>query len=203
MQNSLVPILTPSLTAKFIRVMKMMKPVLSVEATDLLAKEYTSMRALDSERGIDRANALTARAMETSIGLATAHAKSRASRSVDPEDAEAAIRLMRFVYFGSQRSQGEGEEQGEEECDGDGGHEVDTGDDDMQSSNFLSPHWPGIAKLSVEHNFILHNNFSGASQRTRCQKLQNKYTFEYEEMIRLSCRLISMMLWRGWKRRIW
>ena len=67
MQNSLVPILTPSLTAKFIRVMKMMKPVLSVEATDLLAKEYTSMRALDSEKGIDRANALTARAMEASI----------------------------------------------------------------------------------------------------------------------------------------
>ena len=92
--------------------------------------------------------------------LATAHAKSRASRSVDPEDAEAAIRLMCDAYFGSQRSRGEGEEQGGEEegdGDGDGGHEVDTGDDDMQereeqemqtqSSNFLSPHWPGIAKL--------------------------------------------------------
>ena len=71
--------------------------------------------------------------METSIRLATAHAKSRASRSVEPEDAEAAIQLMRYAYFGSQRGQGEGEEQGgEEEGDGDGGHEVDTGDDDMQ-----------------------------------------------------------------------
>ena len=156
MQNSLVPILTPSLTAKFIRVMKMMKPVLSVEATDLLAKEYTSMRALDSEKGIDRANALTARAMETSIGLATAHAKSRASRSVDPEDAEAAIRLpMPILAAREVKAKVKNKEEkrrvmvkvdmrltlGMMTC------RREEQEMQRQSSNFLSPHWPGIAKL--------------------------------------------------------
>ena len=125
MQHSLEAILTPAFIAKFVRVMRMMKPVLTGEATDLLADEYANMRALDSERGIDRANALTARAMETSIRLATAHAKARASRLVEPEDAEAAIGLMRYAYFGSQNNQGEGEEHGgDEEGDGEG-HEVE------------------------------------------------------------------------------
>ena len=158
MKHSLEPILTPTFTAKFIRVMRMMKPVLTSEATDLLADEYARnsgrMRALDSERGIDRANALTARAMETSIRLATAHSKSRASRSVEPEDAEAAIGLMRYAYFGSQKNQGEGEEQGGDEEGNGEGHEVDTGDDEQERAGdaeakykLLSPHWPSIAKF--------------------------------------------------------
>ena len=126
MKHSLEPILTPTFTAKFIRVMRMMKPVLTSEATDLLADECARMRALDSERGIDRG------AMETSIRLATAHVKSRASRSVEPEDAEAAIGLMRYAYFGSQKNQGEGEEQGGDEEGNGEGHEVDTGDDEQE-----------------------------------------------------------------------
>ena len=92
--------------------------------------------------------------METSIRLATAHAKSRASRSVEPEDAEAAIQLMRYAYFGSQKNQGEGEEQGGDKEGNGEGHEVDTGDDEQERAGdaeakykLLSPHWPGIAKF--------------------------------------------------------
>ena len=109
------PILTQKFTSTFIKVTKMMKPDSSAEATELLSVEYAFLRAMDSERGIESANVLTARAMETLIRLATAHAKCRASRSVDKDDAEAAIRLMRFAHFGMEGSQGEG---GEEEDGG-------------------------------------------------------------------------------------
>ena len=166
-------------TAKFIRVMKMMKPVLSTEATDLLAEEYARMRALDSVRGIDRANALPARAMESSMCLATAHAKSRASRSVDPEDAEAAIRLPMPLAAREVKAKVKNKEEkrrvmvkvdmrltlGMMTC------RREEQEMQRQSSNFLSPHWPGIAKLSVEHEFYIYNtqSFSVASQRMTCQ----------------------------------
>ncbi|RXG57725.1 putative MCM-type protein [Armadillidium vulgare] len=42
---------------------------------------------------------ITARALETLIRLATAHAKARLSRTVSQEDAEAAIELVQYAYF--------------------------------------------------------------------------------------------------------
>ena len=148
-------ILKLSFTKSFISIMKLMKPVLSVEATDILAEEYATMREVDSERGNDRANALTARAMDSMVRLATAHAKARASRSVDAVDAEAAIRLMQYAYFGTVRRQGgtarrqggtvrrqggegdDGEQGVEQEDGGSGEDEVDskvvTGQDREQS----------------------------------------------------------------------
>ena len=106
LQNTSESILTQKFTRTFIKVMKMMKSELSSEAIDMLLVEYAYLRALDSERGIDSANvlSLTARAMETLICLATAHAKCRTSRSVEQGDAEAAIRLMRFAHFGMEGS---------------------------------------------------------------------------------------------------
>ena len=129
-------ILTIPFLRNFIKIMKLIKPVLSAEAGQILAEEFSNLRALDAERGMERANALTARVMETMIRLATAHAKARASKTVDPEDAKAALELVRYAYFGvERRRQGEdedsedGEQGGDGAVGGDGRDGGDTGDD--------------------------------------------------------------------------
>ena len=64
---------------------------------------------------------MTARALETLIRLATAHAKARLSNTVDAKDAEVAIQLVQFAYFKKvlekekKRGRDEDEESGEEE----------------------------------------------------------------------------------------
>ena len=70
--------------------------------------------------------------MERSIHLATAHAKTRASRTVDPVDAEAVICLMHYAYFGIERSQGNVDDEGEEK---DGGDHGGNGEMQMQESD--------------------------------------------------------------------
>merc|ERR1711915_807834 len=104
---------------------KCMKPVLTEEASEMLADEYANLRANDFDQGVARTQPVTARALETLIRLATAHAKARLSKQIEEEDAELAIELVQFAYFKKvldkagkrrKRSQEDGDSSEEEEA---------------------------------------------------------------------------------------
>jgi len=84
---------------KYIHIAKCIRPVLSKEASDMLADEYANLRASDFEADVARTQPVTPRALETLIRLSTAHAKSRLSKVVEEEDADLAIQLVQFAYF--------------------------------------------------------------------------------------------------------
>ena len=86
---------------KYIEVAKCLKPVLTEEACEMISEEYSRLRSQDFESGDSgaRTQPVTARALETLIRLATAHAKARLSKSIDREDAQTAINLVQFAYF--------------------------------------------------------------------------------------------------------
>lgn len=85
---------------KYIHVAKLVKPVLTQEASDYIAEEYSRLRSHDQVNSDSaRTMPVTARALETMIRLSTAHAKARMSKTVDLADAEAALELMQFAYF--------------------------------------------------------------------------------------------------------
>ncbi|KAM4705528.1 maternal DNA replication licensing factor mcm3 [Rhinophrynus dorsalis] len=85
---------------KYIHVAKLIKPVLTHEAADFISQEYAKIRNHD-QMNSDRARTMpvTARALETMIRLATAHAKVRMSKTIDHQDAEMALELVQFAYF--------------------------------------------------------------------------------------------------------
>ncbi|CAI9619241.1 unnamed protein product, partial [Staurois parvus] len=85
---------------KYIHVAKLIKPALTHEAADFISHEYAKIRSHD-EMNNDRARTMpvTARALETMIRLATAHAKVRMSKTIDLQDAEMALELVQFAYF--------------------------------------------------------------------------------------------------------
>merc|ERR1712106_1227801 len=84
---------------KYIHIAKCIKPVLTEEASEMLADEYANLRANDFENGVARTQPVTARALETLIRLSSAHAKARLSKVIEEEDAELAIQLVQFAYF--------------------------------------------------------------------------------------------------------
>ena len=86
---------------KYIEVAKCLKPSLTEEACEMIGEEYSRLRSQDFESGDSNARTqpVTARALETLIRLATAHAKARLSKSIEKEDAETAIQLVQFAYF--------------------------------------------------------------------------------------------------------
>merc|ERR1719445_2050298 len=84
---------------KYIHIAKCSKPVLTDAASAMLADEYANLRSNDFESGIAKTQVVTARALETLIRLATAHAKARLSKQVEEQDAEMAIELVQFAYF--------------------------------------------------------------------------------------------------------
>merc|ERR1719264_240955 len=108
---------------KYIHIAKCIRPVLSKEASDMLADEYANLRASDFEADVARTQPVTPRALETLIRLSTAHAKSRLSKVVEEEDADLAIQLVQFAYFkkvldrkGKRQGGDESDEQGEEQA---------------------------------------------------------------------------------------
>jgi len=85
---------------KYIHIAKSIKPVLTREASEDIAEEYSRLRSQDTEHtDMARTQPVTPRALETLIRLATAHAKARLSRTVEAEDAGAAIEMVSYAYF--------------------------------------------------------------------------------------------------------
>lgn len=85
---------------KYIHLAKATKPKLTKEACDYIVEQYTELRNIDlTQSDLKRTQVVTARALETMIRLATAHAKSRLSLKVELEDAEEAMELVHFAYF--------------------------------------------------------------------------------------------------------
>ncbi|NXD65949.1 MCM3 factor, partial [Eolophus roseicapillus] len=85
---------------KYIHVAKMIKPVLTEESASYIAEEYSRLRS-QNQMNSDMAmtSPVTARTLETLIRLSTAHAKARMNKTIDLQDAEAALELVQFAYF--------------------------------------------------------------------------------------------------------
>ncbi|XP_065170674.1 DNA replication licensing factor Mcm3 isoform X2 [Atheta coriaria] len=93
-------ILSVEFMRKYIHFVKIMKPTLTEEASVIIAEEYSKLRSEEHlANDVARTQPVTARSLETMIRLATAHAKARMSRTVDAEDAHAAIELVQYAYF--------------------------------------------------------------------------------------------------------
>ncbi|XP_041661805.1 DNA replication licensing factor MCM3 [Cheilinus undulatus] len=110
---------------KYIHIAKAVTPVLTEEAANHIAEEYSRLRSQE-QMGSDiaRTSPVTARTLETLIRLSTAHAKARMSKAVELEDSEVAVELVQFAYFKkvlekekkrSRKEQDSGSEEEEEE----------------------------------------------------------------------------------------
>ncbi|KAL1512773.1 hypothetical protein ABEB36_002305 [Hypothenemus hampei] len=93
-------ILSVDFMRKYIHLVKILKPQLTDEASEIIAEEYSRLRSEEAlENDVARTQPVTARTLETMIRLSTAHAKARLSRLVTAEDAHAAIELIQYAYF--------------------------------------------------------------------------------------------------------
>uniref|UniRef100_A0A3B4YBZ0 DNA replication licensing factor MCM3 n=1 Tax=Seriola lalandi dorsalis TaxID=1841481 RepID=A0A3B4YBZ0_SERLL len=85
---------------KYIHIAKIVTPVLTEEAANHIAEEYSRLRSQEQlAADIARTSPVTARTLETMIRLSTAHAKARMSKTVELEDSEVAVELVQFAYF--------------------------------------------------------------------------------------------------------
>ncbi|XP_075221600.1 minichromosome maintenance 3 [Lycorma delicatula] len=118
---------------KYIHIAKVLKPVLTEEASEVIAEEYSRLRSQDLiESDVARTQPVTVRTLETLIRLSTAHAKARLSRNVEKEDADIAIQLVQFAYFKrvlerEKKKRRRAEDQSEEEGDSEDDEETDSG----------------------------------------------------------------------------
>nr|AAH56718.1 MCM3 minichromosome maintenance deficient 3 (S. cerevisiae) [Danio rerio] len=85
---------------KYIHVAKAISPVLTQDAANHIAEEYSRLRNQEQlGSDIARTSPVTARTLETLIRLSTAHAKARMSKAVELVDTEVAVELVQFAYF--------------------------------------------------------------------------------------------------------
>ena len=111
--------LTIDFCKKYLRYAKVLQPVLTKTAAELIAEAYTEFRqkrelqereadALEdayanryaaNERSSANTFPVTARTLETLIRLASAHAKSRLSQRVEKRDARVAIELLNYCLW--------------------------------------------------------------------------------------------------------
>ncbi|KAF9881402.1 hypothetical protein CkaCkLH20_01552 [Colletotrichum karsti] len=84
---------------KYIQYAKKIQPQLTEAANDRIVDTFVGLRNDEMEGNQRRTSPLTARTLETLIRLATAHAKSRLSRTVEERDALAAEAILRFAMF--------------------------------------------------------------------------------------------------------
>jgi len=109
---------------KYIHIAKCIRPVMTDEASSMIAEEYANLRANDTQGDeVKRTQTVTARALETLIRLSTAHAKARLSKRVEERDAQVAIDLVQFAYFKrilkkGKRNRDEDDEEEEDEVEG-------------------------------------------------------------------------------------
>ncbi|KAG8445832.1 hypothetical protein GDO86_010571 [Hymenochirus boettgeri] len=115
---------------KYIHVAKIFKPVLTQEAANYIAEEYTRLRNQDQlSTDVARTSPVTARTLETLIRLSTAHAKVRMSRTVQLQDAEAAVELVQYAYFKKVLEKEKKRRRREEESDTEGEEHSQTNGD--------------------------------------------------------------------------
>ncbi|KPM08052.1 lipophorin receptor [Sarcoptes scabiei] len=85
---------------KYVHIAKQIKPMLTKEAIDIIAEEYSKLRVYDLEMNdVCRTQPITARTMETLIRLSTAHARARLSKVIEAVDAKAAVEMVQFSHF--------------------------------------------------------------------------------------------------------
>lgn len=144
-------IVTAQFMRKYIHVAKALKPVLSTEAAEFISDEYAKLRSQDSVHGdasLARTQPVTARSLETMIRLSTAHAKCRLSKTVDLEDAQAAVELIEFAYFKKvltreRKKKQKDDEESEESQDEEGEKTIKSSKRKMESSQRKPPRKEG------------------------------------------------------------
>lgn len=99
-QRSRERMFTLEFMRKYIHIAKLVKPQLTEEACLMIGEFYSSIRKEEMEKQhIVKTTPITARTLETLIRISTAHAKSRLSTQVEPEDAAEAINLVQYSCY--------------------------------------------------------------------------------------------------------
>ena len=95
-RDSMRELLSTDFVQKYIAYAKrQFAPQLTKAASELLSEAYAELRSKQDTR----TSCVTPRVLESLIRLASAHAKTRLSRTVDEEDCAAAVDIMRFALY--------------------------------------------------------------------------------------------------------